>query len=203
MENFIHQYGVLAILLWALVENDMVFIMTGVTINLGVVHPGAALGAAILGSLLHDCFWFALGRHRSDWIRSSSVYQRVGPFIERLAARFGPWELFVCRFVYGTRNPSVIFWGVQRLATSKFLFINALGITLWCAILSALGYFLSDRAIAVIGHVKRIENWLLGALGVALIILAIERLFGKRQIKKLSLPKDDTRSKDDTLPPSS
>jgi membrane protein DedA with SNARE-associated domain len=184
MEQFIRDHGVWAVLVWAVVENDVVFIMTGVAIDLGLIPAVPGLLAAVCGGVIHDSFWFGLARHRSEWIRSTVVYRKVGPYVERLVHRFGVWELFFCRFVYGTRNPSLIFWGVQRLPIQKFISVNALGLLVWCGILSGLGYFLSDRAVAIIGQVKRMERWLLCALALALVFLALERFLSKRRIRR-------------------
>jgi membrane protein DedA with SNARE-associated domain len=121
MENFLIHYGLLAVLLFAMIESDVTFILTGVLIQQGIVDPTLGVIYATAGALGHDLFWFWLGHSRSETIRQSRVYRRVGPLVERLATRIGPWELFFCRFVYGTRNPSLVYWGIQRLATAKML----------------------------------------------------------------------------------
>jgi len=146
MQEFLLEYGLLAIFLCAIVENDVTFILTGVMVHLSPMHPVPAIVAGLAGALLHDSIWFGLGQWRSDTVRSHRVYRRVGPAVERLAARFGPWELFVCRFIYGTRTPSLVFWGVQRLSLTTFLLIETLALTLWATVLVALGYFLSSAA---------------------------------------------------------
>src|SRR5258708_3571928 len=108
MENFLIHYGLLVVLFCALIENDATFILTGIVIHSGIVDPFLGVIYGIAGALGHDLLWFWLGHSRSETIRRSNVYRRVGPLVERLAARFGAWELFFCRFVYGTRNPSLV-----------------------------------------------------------------------------------------------
>jgi len=118
MREFLNHYGLWAAFLLALLENDVSFIAIGVVARLGDGDPTTpdefnlytALIAAIVGALIHDTFWFVIGHQHSEWFKSSKVYQRIGPAIERLAARFGPWEIFFARFVYGTRNPTSVFW---------------------------------------------------------------------------------------------
>src|SRR6187200_1118185 len=109
MQDFLLEYGLLAVFLCAIAENDVTFILTGVAVHLSSMHPVPAIVAGLAGALLHDSIWFGLGHWRSETIRSHRVYRRVGPAVERLAARFGPWELFACRFIYGTRTPSLVF----------------------------------------------------------------------------------------------
>lgn len=174
MNDFLLHYGLLAVFLCALAETDVSFIFTGVAIHTGTVPPGPAFGLMILGALAHDTLWFAAGRHRSTVIRESRVYQKVGPLVERLVNRFGAGELFLCRFIYGTRNPSLLFWGVQHLPWRKYLLIDLLSLAVWGTFLAGLGYFLSDRAEALVGNIKLIEKWLFIVLiGIAVVFLAI------------------------------
>src|SRR4051794_37355145 len=128
MTEFLTTYGLWAAFLLAVLENDVAFIAIGVVAKLGDGNPNTpdlnlltAIPAAIAGALVHDSCWFALGHFNSKWIKSSKVYQRVGPAVERLANRFGVWQIFFARFIYGTRNPSSVFWGMHKLAYPRFL----------------------------------------------------------------------------------
>jgi membrane protein DedA with SNARE-associated domain len=183
MEAFLTEYGLLAVFLCALIENDVTFILAGVVCDLGMMHPVSAVAAGILGAICHDSIWFAIGHRGSEPIRRSSVYRRVGPLVEGLAHRFGPWQLFLARFFYGTRNPSLLFWGVHRLSIAKFLAIELLALLLWGSLMTALGYFLSDRALQFIGRVKKIEHFLIGGVVVFLLTYLCGRLFTRRAVK--------------------
>jgi membrane protein DedA with SNARE-associated domain len=184
MQEFLLEYGLLAVFLCAIVENDVTFILTGVIVHLSTMHPVPAIVAGLAGALLHDSLWFGLGHWRSETVRSHRVYRRVGPAVERLAARFGPWELFVCRFIYGTRTPSLVFWGVQRLSVTTFLLIEILALTLWGTVLVALGYFLSNGAAIIIGKVKSMERWMLSALIIAAVGFFLARVFTRYELRK-------------------
>jgi membrane protein DedA with SNARE-associated domain len=188
MQNFLNEYGVLAIFLAAILENDVVFLMTGVVIHLGAVHPESAFLACVAGALVHDSLWFWLGHAHAESIRRSRIYRRLGPAVERLAARFGPWELLLSRFIYGTRNPSLVFWGTQKLSVWRFAAIELTAFTIWGGALTGLGYFLSDRAQALIGEIGSIERFLLGALGVAILLYLAGRLLTRQEVRKHLLP---------------
>jgi membrane protein DedA with SNARE-associated domain len=191
MENFLTQYGLLAVLCCALIENDVTFVLTGVIIHSGIVDPILGVAYCVAGAIGHDSLWFWLGHSRSDSIRRSSAYRRVGPVVERGAARFGAWELFLCRFVYGTRNPSLVFWGVHRLPLWKFFSIEILALSIWGGFLAALGYFLSDRAMLILGKVKSFEHLLLGAAIIVLVCVLGLRAFARYEIRKRLPPSDD------------
>ena len=189
MQEFLLEYGLLAIFLCAIVENDVTFILTGVVVHLSGIHPVPALVSGLSGALLHDSIWFLLGHWRSDTIKTHRVYRRVGPAVERLAGCFGPWELLVSRFIYGTRTPSIVFWGVQRLSVTSFLLIETVALTVWGAVLISLGYFLSTGAAAIIGKVKSMERWMICALAIAIVGFLLARIFTRYELRKRLPPR--------------
>ena len=179
MRDFLNHYGLWAAFLLALLENDVAFIAIGVVGRLGdgdATTPDdfnvmAAMAAAVVGALIHDSCWFAIGHQHSEWFKSSRVYQRIGPAIERFANRFGPWEIFFARFVYGTRNPTSVFWGIHRLRYATFAGIDLLALTLWGGLLVSIGFNFTSLALRIIGRVERNHHGhlLIIALAVALV----------------------------------
>ena len=194
MREFLSVHGLWAAFLLALIENDVAFIAIGVVAKLGDDNPitpdlnlFAVIPAAIIGALIHDSVWFALGHMNSDTIKSTKVYRRVGPMIERLARRFGPWEIFVARFIYATRNPSSVFWGIQRLPWLRFAGIELVALTIWGGILVAVGFHSTGWALRLLGKVegKHHPYLLIGAIFVAFAVIALIRFFNRRGIVKI------------------
>lgn len=194
MTEFLSIYGLWAAFVIALIENDVAFIAIGVVARLGDDNPitpdlnlFAVIPAAIVGALIHDSVWFAMGHMHSDTIKSSRVYRRIGPMVERLARRFGPWEIFVARFIYGTRNPSSVFWGIQRLPWMKFAAVELLALSIWGGILTAIGFHSTGWALRVMGKVegKHHLHLLLIAMLVAFVVVALLRVFNRRGIVKI------------------
>ncbi len=190
MEHFLEQYGVLAVFLCAIIENDVSFILAGVVCDLGIMHHAGAVAAGVLGALIHDSIWFLIGHRGSETIRNHRFYQRVGPLVEGMARRFGPWELFFARFFYGTRNPSLLFWGIQRLPVWKFLALEILSLSIWGYFLVWLGDLLADRTTAFLGRLKVIEHYLLGGLILAVLVYVIGRLFTRRAVRVVKSKSD-------------
>ena len=194
MREFLSVHGLWAAFLLALIENDVAFIAIGVVAKLGDGNPltpdinlYTVFPAAIIGAIIHDSVWFALGHMHSDTIKSSRVYRRVGPMIERLARRFGPWEIFVARFIYATRNPSSVFWGIQRLPWLQFAGIELAALTVWGAILIAVGFHSTGWALRMLGKVegKHHPHFLVGAMLVAFAAVALLRIFNRRGLVKI------------------
>ena len=194
MREFLSTYGLWAAFLLALVENDVAFIAVGVVLKLGDDNPitpdlnlYTVIPATILGALLHDTGWFAVGYLNSAAIKSSRVYRRVGPMVERLAERFGPWEIFIARFIYGTRNPSSVFWGIQHLPYAQFAGLEVLALTIWGGLLVTLGFHSTGWALRLIGKVenKNHPQLLLIAIVVAFVVVALLRIFNRKGIVKI------------------
>ena len=194
MREFLNNYGLWAAFLLALLENDVAFIAIGVVLKLGDDNPltpdlnvFTAIPAAILGALIHDTGWYALGYLNSAAIKASRVYRRIGPMVERLAERFGPWEIFIARFIYGTRNPSSVFWGIQHLPYPEFAGLELLALTVWGSLLTTIGFHSTGWALKLMGKVehKHHAKLLIGAIVVAFIVFALLRFFNRRGIVKI------------------
>jgi membrane protein DedA with SNARE-associated domain len=196
MTEFLTTYGLWAAFLLAVLENDVAFIAIGVVAKLSDGNPDTpdlnlltAIPAAIAGALLHDSCWFALGHFNSNWFKSSKVYQRVGPAVERLANRFGVWQIVIARFIYGTRNPSSVFWGIHKLAYPRFVGVELIGLLVWGHILLAIGYNCTGWAMRLIGSVEQRNHprmLIITILG-AFLFIAIMRWINRRRIYRRQL----------------
>lgn len=184
MTSFLLHYGLLAIFLCATLESDASFIFTGVAIHIGAVPAIPAVVLMLAGALVHDTAWFVTGRRSSRFIRESKMYRKIDPSVERFANRFGMWQLFLCRFVWGTRNASLLYWGVQHLAWPRYFLIQLASLSLWGALLATLGYLLSNQAEALVGEIKSAEKWLLIALVVSTGLFLIGRNVARRVIAR-------------------
>jgi membrane protein DedA with SNARE-associated domain len=173
LQQLLIRYGLAAVLLGSAFEGDFTLILAGVVAHLGIFAFPLAVAAGAAGSLVGDTAWYALGRLRGPRFREGRLYRRVGPTIERLAKRMGPWELLAARFVYGTKAASMVFWGLHGLSLPRFLFIDALGCVLGSLVFTTLGYLVSGSATVLMGHVKRFELWLLGAFLVGIVIVLV------------------------------
>jgi len=187
-----------AVAVCAMFENDVTFLMAGIYAASVRPHlsPTIAVVAAVIGALCHDTFWFALARHRSKWIRETRVWKKIGPQIEQWGSRFGVRELFMARFIPGTRNPSVFFWGLQRLPYHIFLVVDAAALLLWGTILTSLGYKFGQQVEAVLGkiHRKHLGKYLLVALLLSLLAYMAIRIFTRYEIVKHGKPPEDPRA---------
>jgi membrane protein DedA with SNARE-associated domain len=182
LEQLVQQYGLLAVFLGAAFEGDFTLILAGVTAHLGYFSFPLAVLAGTLGSLVGDSMWYALGRARGPKFRAGRLYRRVGPRIERLARRFGPAQLLLARFVYGTKAASMVFWGLHGLPIARFFLVDALGAVLGAAVFGGIGYLVSGSATLLLGKVRRVQLWLLGALVVGVVAVFLIHWTAKKEL---------------------
>ncbi len=185
MEALLLSFGLIMVFLGTAVEGDVTMMLAGVTAHLGLFRLAEAVAVGALGGFAGDVFYYGLGRWHSSTIRSTQLYRRAEPVIGRFTARFGPLEIIVARFIYGTRVASMVFWGVQRLPLWRFALIDAVGCALWAAALGGLGFTLSGSAVLLVGRVRRVRVWLLGALlGCAALVLLYRAILRRRAAKR-------------------
>ncbi len=169
MPDFLVHFGPIAVFVATAVEGDLGLIVGGVAAHLGLMHPLVVGITGALGGFCGDAVWFAIGRRSADAIRRSAAWHRVGPTVERLAARFGPRQILLARPVWGTRVATMLFWGTQRLAPARFAALDLPACTLWAVLLVSLGYYSSVSIEALLGKVRRAEEWLTVAVLVAVV----------------------------------
>jgi membrane protein DedA with SNARE-associated domain len=182
IQQLIIRHGLLAVLLGAAFEGDFTLILAGVVAHLGFFPFPLAVAVGALGSFIGDSIWYGLGRFRGPRFRAGRIYRRVGPKIQRLAERFGPWQLLLARFVYGTKAASMVFWGLHGLKFRRFAPIDAIGCVLGTAVFSGLGYLVSGSATLLLGRVRRVQLWLLGAVLVGAVLVLIIHLTARREL---------------------
>jgi membrane protein DedA with SNARE-associated domain len=180
VEALVTRFGLVAVFLGTAVEGDLALILGGIAAHVGLMDPLAVGVAGTLGGFAGDTAWYLVGRFNADALRRSRVYQRVGPTIERLVARFGAWQILFARPVYGTRVASMLFWGTQRLSPVRFAALDLPACAVWALLLGSLGYFSSGSVAAVMGKVRRIEEWMALAVVVALSVALVVHLIARR-----------------------
>jgi membrane protein DedA with SNARE-associated domain len=181
VEAFLERWGLPAVFLASVVDGDVGPLLAGVLVHLGLHDFVTTLAVTTAALLSADTAWYAVGRRGGPALRASRLYRRVGRTIERVADRVGPWELVLSRLVYGTRTASMLFWGVRGLGLRTFLAIDAVGAFLWSLALVWVGWGLSAGVTTLTGEVKALERRLLGAVLIAVLVVAGVRLLRRRR----------------------
>lgn len=189
--EFIKTYGAPVVMLWAVLETDLVFLVVGALSHSGYLNPYSCFPAAIAGALLHDTIVFWLARNRAGWVRARKAYQNLAPSLEKFAQKTGPWQMALCRPLYGTRYPTIIYWGLQSLSYPRFYAAINAGLLPWAALLATIGYKLFHYLEDFDDWLAEAKNYIFGAVIVAIILYIIK--------KKLSRKKEASAAPDKSL----
>lgn len=181
LTQLIIQYGLAAVFLGSGLEGDLSMVLGGVVSHQGYFRPQVAIAAAALGAFCADCVWYAVGRLHAQRLQDAAFYRKVGPRIAAVTRRIGVWQIIAARFVYGTKNATMLFWGLHNLPLLRFVLVDAIGCVLGASFFVGLGYLVGDGAEALLGKVKRFEFLLLGALVVGVLVLVVIRVLAQRR----------------------
>jgi len=189
LEEFLVHWGLAAVFVSAVLEGDVSLVIAGVVSQLGYTRLPAVALLGGLGLVAADTFWFCMGRWRSEWVRGTKLYSRAESTIRTVADRLGPRQIILSRFVYGTRVPTMFFWGVLGLSFRRFVAMDLIGCGLWSALLAGAGYALSGSASVLIGRMERVEIWIVSTLiASAILFLLLRGLIRKRRSRDVPLP---------------
>lgn len=181
LTQLIIHYGLAAVFLGSGLEGDLSMVLGGVVSHQGYFRPQVAIAAAALGAFCADCVWYAVGRLHAQRLQDAAFYRKVGPRIAAVTRRIGVWQIIAARFVYGTKNATMLFWGLHNLPLLRFVLVDAVGCVLGASFFVGLGYLVGDGAEALLGKVKRFEFLLLGALVVGVLVLVVIRVLAQRR----------------------
>lgn len=183
MEELLIHYGLFAVALFAFFEGDVTYIMAGIVAHMGLIDFWAVIVIGSVCSFANDAIWYWVGHHQSHRVKTNRAYLQAGPTVERLAAKYGAWQIMTTRLVYGTRIASAIFWGVQKYSFARYSVLAFTGCLLWATLLTSLGYFLSTSAELLMSEIKTLELWLLGGLLAAIGVYIIRRAWFRQRAK--------------------
>ena len=150
--QFLTQHG--ALILFAVVFAEQVglpipslpfLIAAGALVAGDQMGLGAAVGSAVLATLLGDQVWFELGRWRGrrllNWLSRISRDLTSGiQWTEEFFSRHGIRSLIIAKFVPGLSTVAPAFAGIVGFSVPLFLWYDALGTLLWVASGLGVGY---------------------------------------------------------------
>lgn len=137
-------------------------------LNIWVVGAVGAVGAIIgdnCGYWIGNRFGYPLLRRFGYRLGLSDRRVKLGQY---LFAQFGPWVVFLGRFVALLRILAAFLAGVNRMNWPLFLAANAAGGVLWAAIFAFGGYHLGKAVFDVHSNLGPIA-----IAGAALVLLAL------------------------------
>lgn len=175
----ISQYGLAAVLAGSLLEGETVLMLAGYAAHRGYLDFTAVVAVAMVGAVIGDQIWFALGRRqgarltaRRPWL--DDKVRRALVLIERHPAKI----ILAMRFAWGLRTALPIAVGMSTITWQRFLLLNLISALVWAPLVAGVGYLFGALLARHVESLHRVEHW--GMLAVVMLALIFHFISRRR-----------------------
>lgn len=150
-------YGYFALFIWSILEGEIGLMLSGFLASKGeVFHFSDIVIVASIGAFIGDNTLFLLGRYFAPKAKIWLIkYKEKRILIQRYFRKYGSFVIVFERFIYGTHIPALLIVGLSRYPYGKFLLFDCIGILLWAAVFTSIGYYFGDTAIDIIIFIQK------------------------------------------------
>ncbi len=186
-------------------------IVTGALVAMGVISGPALLLVAVLGCVLADVAWYALGRRYGHRVLSTLCRISLSPVTcirqtESLFERWGMRSLVVAKFIPGFSTVAPPVAGATKVGWPPFLIFDTLGAVVWTGAGIGLGLIFSGAIDRVLEFLTGLGSWALAIIGAGvagyIYVKWRERRRFYNELRQVRISVDDLRRlMDDGLDP--
>lgn len=186
MEEFIQNYGYLAIFIGTFFEGETILVVGGILAQQGLLELPLVALAAFVGSFSGDQLFFQIGRIKGKALLDKRPsWKARAEKINDLLARYRDWIVLSFRFFYGLRNPTPFVIGMSSISTIRFMTLNGIGAFVWAFTISTLGYVFGNAMEAFMEDMK---HYMLEAMAVIFTIAGLVWWYVNRKQSVVSPP---------------
>jgi len=173
LASLIQTWGYPAVFAGSMLEGETILALAALAAHRGYLVLPWVIAVAAAGGFAGDQIYFLVGRFAGD--RVLARWPRLAPGAERvrrLLERYDTPLILGVRFLYGLRTVGPIAIGMSGIPWARFALFNLLGAIAWAVIVAGIGYALGEALTRLLGDLKRVEEWVFGAVllgGLALI----------------------------------
>lgn len=174
---FFGSYTPLVSFLGAIIGGEETLILLSILSSNGYLTAWVVLLFFYLGILVSDTIWFFLGKSKLfDWFVKrkiiSRVYLRWDKLLTKATKGSSFHALFITKFLYGFRIPTIMYLGREKVKVKSFLFDSAIIDFIWTLVVFAIGWFAGKGILLATDLSKNIVLYLL-LVGITFIIFTI------------------------------
>lgn len=142
MENFLDQYGYLALMVGTFFEGETAILMASSLIYRGLFDFPLTILFAFSGSFISDWIYYLIGRLNGKYFlaKRPKLEARVKP-VTLFFHKHKLQILFSYRFLYGFRVIIPLVVGMSGIRPGAYLFYSILTGLLWATLVSTTGYW--------------------------------------------------------------
>lgn len=142
MEEFLHQYGYLALIAGTFLEGETAILVASSLVYSGVFGGAETVFFAFFGSFVSDWLYYLIGRFNGTYFvdRRPSLKLKMEP-ARRFFEHHRVQILLSYRFLYGLRAVLPVMIGLTGVRPLTFLGYSVVAGMLWASMVSAAGYY--------------------------------------------------------------
>lgn len=142
MQEFLNQYGYLALMIGTFFEGEAAILFVSSLIHKGLFAFPFTVVSAFLGSFASDWIYYLIGRLNGIYFvaKRPKLQEKVSVFTN-FFQRYKFQVLFSYRFLYGFRVVIPLVIGMSGLPPIKFLFYSVFTGLLWATTVCSVGYW--------------------------------------------------------------
>ncbi|MBA4416583.1 MAG: DedA family protein [Syntrophus sp. (in: bacteria)] len=186
MENYIAQYGYIAILIGTFLEGETTVLLGGIFSKLHYMDLKRVMLWAFAGTFAGDCTFFFLGKYFGRKIIQRYAFLRNRIHLANsIIKRSGNYIIFLVRFFVGVRGIILLLLGCTDLKKRTFFLYSTLSALLWSVMVSLIGYLFGQVVLIFVNDVRKYELYIVPAVlvGVLLLIVIYRHVVKKREEK--------------------
>jgi membrane protein DedA with SNARE-associated domain len=170
LARLVESYGYLAVFGGTLLEGETILALAGFAAFNGYLSLPVVIAVAIVGAVLGDQIFFAIGRHAKGKV--FAWFPAVEPkvvYVNAILKKYDGWVVVGVRFMYGFRIAGPIAIGVSNMSWGRFLFFNTVGAIIWAPLIAGAGYVFGHALLRVLERMRGYEIWVFGIAIAALL----------------------------------
>jgi len=145
MEEFLQQYGYIALVLGSFLEGETAILVASSLVYTGIFGAPETVFFGFIGSFVSDWMYYLVGRFNGLYFieRRPSLKARLEP-VHRFFKTHRLQILLSYRFLYGFRIILPIMIGLTGVRPLRFLTFSLVSGMLWASMVSVAGYLAGD-----------------------------------------------------------
>ena len=168
MNEFVAQWGYIAVFLGSLIEGESIILPAGYFASTGVLSLPKIMLVAFVGTLIADQSLFFVGHFWGQ--KALQKFPRLALPADKafkLLHQYNTLFILSFRFIYGIRIVSPVVIGTAGVSIRRFAILNVIAAALWSVMSCSLGYFFGDFLMNRLTPLQRF--WVLGGGGILLL----------------------------------
>ncbi len=171
MEQYIQQYGYLAVLVGTFLEGDIVLLLGAYLAFAGYFDLPWVMTAAFVGTLLGDQVFFFLGRTRGlNFLLRKPKWREKAEKVNHWLSKNRYPMILGLRFIYGFRCVVSFVFGHSYVSVSSFLILHLISVFIWVLVIGVGGYYFGKAIHSLAKDCEYLQVVFIGVLLSAVLI---------------------------------